>query len=407
MRWLRNVQLETSEIIDKYGRIQTVTELFDIEIDSDGRIANIIPSIESFSSENSFDAKGKLALPAFSDLHNHLDKTYLSLEWKACRPAKNLEERLAMEAEELMELAETIEQRADAMIQKHLSNGVNHIRTHVNIDPFIRLENLYGVKRALDKYQDYLSYDIVAFPQHGLLKHPEMPDLLRAALQQGATILGALDPGGIDKNIERSLQVTMDLAKEWNVSVDMHLHDRGQLGYYTMKHWLKMVDEQHFKGKTSFSHAFGLAGISPGLQQAFATQLKEHNVDILTTIPISLNSQLIPIDCLTQSGVFVGIGCDGFYDSWSPYVSGDVLEKVREFCEYTGKKTERELRESLKYVTQGITPLDAEGRYQWPKIGDEASFVLLDASCSAEAVARVSQTQDRVLINRGNLYLNK
>lgn len=406
MNWLKNVRLETSETIDKYGRIQTMTEIFNLEIDSNGRIAKIIPSRDSPSDQNSFDAKGKLALPAFSDLHNHLDKTYLSLQWKASRPAKNLEERLAMEVEELVALAETIEQRADAMIQKHLSNGVNHIRTHVNIDPFIGLENLYGIKRALDKHQDYLSYDIVAFPQHGLLKHPEMPDLLRAALQQGATMLGALDPGGIDKDIENSLQMTMDLAKEFNVSVDMHLHDRGQLGYYTMRHWLKIVDEQDFKGKTSFSHAFGLAGISTGKQQLFAKQLKAHDVSILTTIPISINSQLIPIDCLTESGVFVGIGCDGFYDSWSPYVSGDVLEKVREFCEYTGKKTERELRESLKYVTKGITPLTSEGVYQWPKVGDEASFVLLDASCSAEAVARVSQTQSRTLINRGNIYLN-
>lgn len=403
MTWLRNVRLETGEEIDSYHRIQTKTALFHIEINQTGTISQIVEA-ESTVQDIGFDCQGKLALPAFKDMHNHLDKTYLSLDWKACRPARNLEHRLQMEAEELVVLAETIEQRAETMIHRHLSNGVNHIRTHVNIDPFIRLENLRGVKKILDKYRRYLTYDIVAFPQHGLLKHPEMPALLRQSLEHGATMLGALDPGGIDKNIEKSLQQTLAIAQEYNVDVDLHLHDYGHLGYYTMSYWLDLIEKYNFEGNTSFSHAFGLNGIGEQKQRNFAKRLNDKNVQILTTIPINIGSQLIPIDTLNNAGVFVGIGCDGFYDSWSPYVSGDVLEKLRNFCEYTGKKTERQLRASLKFITNGITPLDDEGRYQWPEVGDEASFVLVDASCSAEAVARVPEQGERIMMNKGNIY---
>jgi len=35
-------------------------------------------------------------------------------------------------------------------------------------------------------------------------------------------------------------------------------------------------------------------------------------------------------------------------------------------------------------------PLDTKGNRQWPMIGDEANLVFIDASCSAEAIARVS-----------------
>ena len=48
-----------------------------------------------------------LALPAFKEMHNHLDKTYLGLPWKSCTPVPNLMERLNLEAVELAELAET------------------------------------------------------------------------------------------------------------------------------------------------------------------------------------------------------------------------------------------------------------------------------------------------------------
>lgn len=399
--WLRNVRLEIGEATYEDGSIQTVTDLFHIQV-VEGSIQSIIPATENVPDVDAVDMEGKLALPAFKDMHNHLDKTYLSIGWRACRPVKSLSERLALEAAELEELAETAEQRASAMIELHLSNGVNHIRTHVNIDPFIQLKNLEGVKKALKAYEQYVTYEIVAFPQHGLLAHEEMPDLLRQALESGATILGALDPADIDKDIEKSLQVTMDIAKEYNVDVDMHLHDRGQVGFYTMDKWLDMVQEQDYKGTTAFSHAFGLSSLTPPMQKQFAKKLSEHNVEIMSIIPISINSQLIPIDILRAEGVKVALGCDGFFDSWSPYVPGDVLEKVHNFCDYTGKSSERSLRESLSLITQGVTPLNHEGEQVWPKVGDEASFVFVDASCSAEAVARLPK--NRQLMHKGKLY---
>lgn len=403
--WLQNVRLEIGETTYEDGGIQTKTDLFHIQVTEEGVIQTIIPATDNVSGADVFDMEGKLALPAFKEMHNHLDKTYLSLGWRACRPVKNLSERLALEAAELEELAETAEQRASAMIELHLSNGVNHIRTHVNIDPFIKLRNLEGVKKALKAYDQYLTYEIVAFPQHGLLAHEEMPDLLRQALESGATILGGLDPAGIDKDIEQSLQVTMDIAKEYDVDVDMHLHDRGQVGFYTMDKWLDMVKEQDYKGSTAFSHAFGLSKLSPHMQTQFAKKLNEHNVEIMSTIPISINSELIPIDIMRAEGVKVALGCDGFFDSWSPYVPGDVLEKVNNFCEYTGKSSERSLRESLSLITHGVTPLNGEREQVWPMVGDEASFVFVDASCSAEVVARLPKK--RLLMHKGKLYNSK
>lgn len=396
MSWIWNAKLEVGKQFDNLGRERTETKLFHIRIENNS-IIEIVEASTLEARHDGFDAKGKLMLPAFKEMHNHLDKTYLSLDWKASIPAKNLEHRLEMEATELEELAVTVEQRASAMIERHLSNGVNYIRTHVNIDPYIQLANLKGVKKALDKYEDVLDYDIVAFPQHGLLGHPEMPDLLRQSFSEGATILGALDPGGIDKDIEKSLQLTMDLAQELNVDVDMHLHDRGYLGFYTMEQWLNMVESQNYKGKTSFSHAFGLANLDTNTITSFAKRLNEHNVKILSTVPISLKSVLIPIDLLQSNGVSVGLGCDGYYDSWSSYGSGDVLEKVKHFCDYTGKTSESSLRMSLGLITQGITPLDYNGTYLWPKVGDLAEFVFVDAESSAEAVAQNKNHNARVL----------
>ena len=48
-----------------------------------------------------------------------------------------------------------------------------------------------------------------------------------------------------------------------------------------------------------------------------------------------------------------------------------------------------------------MLPLNDKGERVWPKAQDDASFVLVDASCSAEAVARISPRT--ATFHKGNL----
>lgn len=391
--WLRQVRLEVGERRQEDGQVQTQTALFDIQINPQGIITKIKATTKESHRQPGKDLAGKLALPAFKEMHNHLDKTYLGRPWKAAVPVKTLQERLSLEAQELVALSSDVTQRATKMIELHLKNGVNHIRSHVNIDSYIGLENLHGVKQALESFSKDLTYEIVAFPQHGLLKEPKTLELLEEALQSGATILGGLDPAGIDQAIEASLDQTLQLAQKYQVAVDFHLHDRGQVGLYTMQQWLRRTKQSNYQGQTTFSHAFALSHLSSGQQAQVIQELAENKIQVTSTIPLNLKSALIPIDALQAQGVKVALGCDGFYDSWSPNFSGDILEKLRNFCEYTGKSSEQALRQSLGLITNQVTPLNSQGQQVWPKVGDEASFVFFQASCSAEVIARVPKVR--------------
>lgn len=48
------------------------------------------------------------------------------------------------------------------------------------------------------------------------------------------------------------------------------------------------------------------------------------------------------------------------------------------------------LSRALHIATGGILPLSNQGERQWPQVQDEASMMLVAASCSAEAVARIA-----------------
>jgi cytosine/adenosine deaminase-related metal-dependent hydrolase len=388
--WLTKVRLETGYIQDEKGVYETKTELFHLKIQESKIVEKKSNSFVIPQGETTYDGKGLLAVPTFKEMHNHLDKTYLSLDWKAPIPAKNLEDRLRLEAMELEELAPTAKQRASAMIELLLSHGSTHIRTHVNIDPYIGLKNLEGVKAALDNYSDKLTYEIVAFPQHGLLRENVIP-LMKEAMRSGANLVGGLDPAGIDRNIEKSLYEVMNLATEFDADVDIHLHDGGHVGFYTIDKLTEMTAEAKWHNRVAISHAFSLGEVPVPQQEDIAEKLSGLGMSIMSTIPFTRT--LPPIDLLDRKGVNVYLGCDGFYDSWGPYGTGDVLEKVTRYGELYRRSDERSLAQSLKLATGGPTPLTKEGEVAWPLPGDEASLVLVNASCSAETVARTPKRE--------------
>ncbi|WP_277584078.1 amidohydrolase [Psychrobacillus antarcticus] len=400
VKWLSNVRLEIGEKQLENGTVETLTSLFHLKI-KNGKIVEQLEVSEHIpSGQEVLDMKGKLALPPFKEMHNHLDKTYMSLDWKACTPVANLKERLALEAAELTVLASTAQQRATTMIETLLAKGSTHIRTHVNIDPYIGLKNLEGVKAALESFKGKVTADIIAFPQHGLLRE-SVPSLMREAMRSGATMVGGLDPAGIDNAIEKSLYEVMDIATEFDADVDIHLHDGGFVGYYTTDKWIDIVQDANYQGRTALSHAFCLGDIPISQQEIVARRLAEQDVAIMSTIPINLGRVIPPIDLLDMHGVKVHFGCDGFYDSWSPYGTGDVLEKATRFCELTRKIDEKSLRNSLKWVTGGIVSLNEKGQKIWPTIQDDASFVFFEAASSAEVVARIPNK--RLVMVKGEL----
>jgi len=93
---------------------------------------------------------------------------------------------------------------------------------------------------------------------------------------------------------------------------------------------------------------------------------------------------------LLKYGVNVMTGNDSIIDHWNTFGTGSVLQKANLAAQLYGYSTEFGLSRILKLATAGPLPLTDKGEQQWPKAGDDANVVLVDASCSAEAVSRIS-----------------
>ncbi|WP_096439246.1 amidohydrolase [Alteribacter populi] len=386
--WLTNTTLESGYQIEHGVISGTETECCHLLI-RDGKVAKIIPSSKPITDNSpQKDAEGLLALPSFIEKHCHLDKTLLGDRWRSVTPVKSIFERLEIEKEVLPSLETTTKERAEKLLNIYLKSGVTHVRTHVDVYPEVGLKNLEEVQEALQTFEGKLSYEIVAFPQHGMLR-TKSKDLVREALRQGANLVGGVDPANVDGDIEASLQEMVELAVEENAGIDLHLHDANHLGIFTMKRLAKLTEEAGLQGKVSISHAFGLGDIPLSQAEGMAELLADAGITIITSVPI--NRKFPPVGLLHEGGVSVAVGCDNIFDVWSPFGNGDILERAGRLAEISGRVDERSLSQTLSFITDGKTPLNHEGEQIWPKIGDDASIVLVEASCSAEAIARRSK----------------
>ncbi|MBB4826231.1 cytosine/adenosine deaminase-related metal-dependent hydrolase [Sporosarcina luteola] len=396
--WLTNVRLETGYHYENERVVGTKTDLHHIKIEN-GNITEILtgptpPADELFK----LDAKEQLMLPAFREMHIHIDKTYYGGPWQAIKPSKGILDKFAEERELLPQLLPTAKDRAEKILDLLLGFGSTHVRTHCNIDPVVGLRNLEATMEALDSYSDKLSSEVVAFPQHGLLRSG-VEQFMREALKQGATLVGGVDPYTVDEDIDKSLSMIFDIAVEANAGVDIHLHERDSLGIHTMHRLADFTEQAGLQGNVTVSHAFGFANVPTGKVVELAERFAELGIGITSTVPIG--KLIMPIPLLHDKNVQVDLGTDSLTDHWSPFGTGDNLEKAGRLAELYGYVDELSLSQALGFITGGTTPLDKEGKQTWPVVGDEASWNLVHATCSAEAVAR--RANRGAVFFRGNL----
>lgn len=395
---LKNVRLETGFEYENEEVTGTKTNLFSIEIE-EGKIKTVKANDPA---SKSIDAKGYLMLPAFRDMHIHLDKTLYGLPWQALSPKRRtVKDMIAYEQEIIPELLKTSVSRAEQLISLQQHYGTHFARTHFNIDPTSGLKSLEHLEQALENKRDSFKAELVAFPQHGVYYTESAPLMKEAAQLKSVGFIGGLDPLSIDGSIEKVMDFTVQLALDHHKGIDIHLHEVGESGMKTINYLIdKVIENPVLQGKTFVSHAFALAHLSPKETEQIAERLAAGKVGIASSVPFK--GKVMPIPTLKKYGVNILIGNDNVQDFWSTFGSASMLQKANLIAELYGYATEYALSRTLKFATQSTLPLDEKGNQQWPKAGDEAAIVLTDASCSAEAVSRISEI--KALMNAGNLF---
>lgn len=348
----------------------------------DGRIAALGASVEG--GKDPVDGGGDLVLPALVDSHLHLDKSLAGLPWQPHAAGPDRQSRIDTE-KRMRDALPPVADRAGALIERLVAHGTGHCRTHVDVDPEIGLESLAGVIEARDRYAHALSMQIVAFPQSGVLACPGTIDVMEAALDNGADLLGGIDPAGIDGDVDGQLDLLFALAERKGVGIDIHLHDGGETGAAEVDAIVDRTRAHGMQGLVAISHGFCLGDIAEGEADRRITAMAEAGIANVTHAPGG--SSIPPVKKMHEAGIRIAAGNDGIRDSWCPYGDGDMLERAMLIGWRSNFRTDPDLELAFHFASKSGADLLDIADYGLA-VGKRADFISLPVETVAEAVVR-------------------
>jgi cytosine/adenosine deaminase-related metal-dependent hydrolase len=364
----------------------------------DGKIASLERGVTS-PGATVVDGGGRLLFPGFVDAHTHMDKTLLGLGWYRNEVGPSLVDKIENERRLRREQGIDSHRQSSRHARIAVATGTTHIRTFVDIDTEVKLSGFEGVMQTREDFRDALDIQVVAFPQSGMLVRPGTVELMEDALRNGAHVVGGLDPSSIDRDPARHLDVIFELAQKYDVDIDIHLHEPGELGAFSVELIAERTKALGMQGRVVISHAICLGGIDDGYLDRLIELLLENRITIMSHGPSGLRP--VPsVMRLRKAGVPMCTGNDGIRDAWGPLNMPDLLLRTFIIAYRNNLRRDDEIEEVLDIATYGGARVVGADNYGLAP-GCDADFVLVDGETHVEAV--IERPARWLVVKRGRI----
>jgi len=361
----------------------------------DGKIVALEVALTA-KAQKEIDASGYLVSPPFVDAHFHMDAT-LSLGQPRLNQSGTLLEGIALWGELKPHLTvEAIKERALRYCDLAVARGLLAIRSHVDIcDPrLLAVDALLEVRKEV---APYLDLQLVAFPQDGYFRTPEVAKLLENALDRGVDVVGGIPhfERTMDEG-KKSVEVLCRIAAERGLRVDMHCDESDDpnsrhietLTAETVRHGLQdRVTGSHLTSMHSMDNYY-VSKLLPLMAEAEMNVVSNPLINITLqgrhdTYPKRRGMTRVPE--LMDAGVKVAFGHDCVMDPWYSLGSADMLEVAGmglHVAQLTGVEQMKSCFRAVTEIPAAILGLEGYGLEK----GCYADLVILQAADPVEAL---------------------
>jgi len=362
-----------------------------------GRIRRMAKDIAAPAGVTVEDGRGDIAIPGLVEAHAHLDKSLWGMAWYVNEVGPKLLDKIDNErlSKKRLDL-DPARQSARQTVQSS-TMGSTHTRSHVDVDTDLGLWGVEGIMKTRADYADIMDIELVAFPQSGLLRRPGTLELMHEAMKAGCEIVGGLDPCAIDRDPKGHLDAIFGLCQSYGRPLDIHLHEPGEMGLFSLDLIIERTRALGMKGKVTVSHAFCL-GTDPQLVDPVIPQLADLDIAIMTTAPARNTAPAVKK--LLDAGIRVCSGSDGIRDTWGPYGNADMVERAMFIGLRNNFRRDDEVELGLQVCTAGGAAVMEIADYGLAE-GNIADLVIMPGQSLTDLV--VTRSPKRRVVKRGKV----
>ena len=312
------------------------------------------------------DCAGKLVLPAFIDSHVHLDKALIRDDLR--EHDGTLAGAIgAIHERKRRYSVEDVRSRARAVIEESVRLGTTRLRSHVDVDTIGGLTPLEGVMAAAADCSDVAEVRTVAFPQEGLLRDPGALDLMEAALEMGADVVGGMPHWEPNEAAQREhVRLCFELAQRFDRDVDMHVDETDDGNVRTLEMVADEALRLNFTGRVCAGHVCSLAAADHEYAERVIDKCLRAGISIAANPVTNLVLQgrgdrglvrrgMTRVAELRAAGVNVLFGQDCVKDGFYPFGRGSMLE-VALISAHAAHLTSKD---DLAYALEAVTKAPA------------------------------------------------
>ena len=361
-----------------------------------GRIAAIESGLAAEGEE--IDVGGRLVSPGFIETHIHLDKSCLL---DRCKSVKGtLEEAIGEVAKAKQNFQpDEVRERAVRTLEKSILQGTTHMRTHLEVDPVVGLKSLDGIQPLIDEYKWAIDLEICVFPQEGLLNNPGTDELMIEGLKRGCHVVGGAPytdsdpPGQIDRLFE--------MAREFDVDVDMHLDFGNTPEGMTIEHVCNRTEEYGYGGRVTVGHMTQLSTLEAPELERITRRLADAGVAV-TVLPStdlylmgrhqdhSVLRGVVPIHKMLRHGVNCNLSSNNVLNPFTPFGDCSLIRMANLYANVCQVGQIDDTIECFDMVTRRSAELLNLDDYGI-EVGKSANLVVIDNKDRQSAVAELSQ----------------
>ncbi|CAI1123527.1 Cytosine deaminase [Serratia quinivorans] len=377
-----------------------------------GRIAHIMPQPEGLEWRSDvLDAQGGLALPAFVEPHIHLDTTQTAGQ-PAWNQSGTLFEGIERWAERKALLThEDVKQRAWQTLKWQIANGVQYVRTHVDVsDP--TLTALRAMLEVKQEVAPWVTLQIVAFPQEGIMSYPNGEALLEEALRLGADVVGAIPHFEFTREYGvESLHKAFALAQKYDRLVDVHCDEIDDEQSRFVETVAALALKLDMGARVTASHTTAMHSYNGAYTSRLFRLLKMSGINFVANPLVNIHLQgrfdsypkrrgITRVKEMLEAEINVCFGHDDVFDPWYPLGTANMLQVLHmglHVCQLMGYG---QIDDGLKLITSHSARTLNLADYGLTA-GNSANLVILPAESGFDAVRR--QTPVRYSIRQGTV----
>ncbi|MDI9639118.1 cytosine deaminase [Kamptonema cortianum] len=384
------------EILLRQCRL-TSGESVDIAI-AEGKIAAIAPNLPG-TAQQEYAINHRLVSPPFVESHIHLDSSLTAGDPRS-NQSGTLFEGIEIWRERKQSLDfEDVKQRAIATLKLQASHGTLFVRSHVDVsEPTLTaLQALLEVREAV---KDWITLQIVAFPQDGIYGNPESDRLMEKALDLGADVVGGIPHYELTREDGvQSVHRIFELAQKYDRLIDIHCDETDD----DQSRFLEVVAACAIRtglgSRVTASHTTAFGSYNNAYAFKLMGVLKRANLNFIANPLINITLQgrtdtypkrrgVTRVKELWQNGLNVSLGNDCVQDPWYSLGIGNMLDPAYmavHVCQMTGTE---EINACYDMATvNGAKTLNVSQDYGI-EVGKPANLIVLDAESPYDAIRR-------------------